>query len=81
MREKVSLCWNGLKVAQMLQFSFNRVENIMRKRRKCWLPAFSPFPAMFSKSFSLSFYQTIFVGWSKLKALADDKSVVPVVVR
>ena len=21
------------------------------KRRKCWLPAFSPFPAMFSKAF------------------------------
>ena len=22
-----------------------------RKRRKCWLPAFSPFPTMFSKGF------------------------------
>ena len=25
-----------------------------RKRRKCWLPAFSPFPTMFSKGFSFS---------------------------
>ena len=24
-----------------------------RKKRKCWLPAFSPFPTMFSKVFSL----------------------------
>ena len=31
---------------------FDNVENIMGKRRKCWLPAFSPFPMMFSKSFS-----------------------------
>ena len=23
------------------------------KRRKCWLPAFSPFPTMFSKGFNL----------------------------
>ena len=26
------------------------VENIVGKRRKCWLPAFSPFPTMFSKA-------------------------------
>ena len=35
-----------------------------RKRRKCWLPAFSPFPAMFSKG---CFF------WYKLKTVADDK--------
>ena len=28
-----------------------RRKNIVGKRRKCWLPAFSPFPTMFSKGF------------------------------
>ena len=32
-----------------LNFVSGRVENIVGKRRKCWLPAFSPFPKMFSK--------------------------------
>ena len=27
------------------------LENIVGKRKKCWLPAFSPFPTMFSKGF------------------------------
>ena len=31
-----------------------REENIVGKRRKCWLPAFSPFPTMFSKVSFLS---------------------------
>ena len=40
-------------VAQMLITDFDRVENFAGKRRKCWIPAFSPFPAMFSKGFFL----------------------------
>ena len=34
---------------EKFKFVFGRVENIVGKRRKCWLPAFSPFPTMFSK--------------------------------
>ena len=39
------------KVTQKLEFVSEREENMVskRKRRKCWLPAFSPFPTMFSK--------------------------------
>ena len=35
--------------AQMIEFMLEWVENGKhgRKRRKCWLPAFSPFPTMF----------------------------------
>ena len=42
---------------EKLKFGLGRVESIVRKRenagyqRKCWLPAFSPFPKMFSKGF------------------------------
>ena len=32
-----------------MKFALGRVENIEGKRRKCWLPLFSPFPTMFSK--------------------------------
>ena len=32
---------------------FDRVENIVGKRRKCWLPEFSPFLTMFSMGFFL----------------------------
>ena len=32
-------------------FHLDRQENILEKRRKCWLPAFSPFLTMFSKGF------------------------------
>ena len=40
-------------IAKMMISLFDRVENIVGKRRKCWLPAFSPFPAMFSKGLFL----------------------------
>ena len=33
-------------------FFKGREEIIGGKRRKCWLPAFSPFPTMFSKGFA-----------------------------
>ena len=32
----------------MFGIVFDRVENIVKKK-KCWLPAFSPFPRLFSK--------------------------------
>ena len=37
-------------VTQNLKFVLVRVQNIVGKRRKCWLPAFSPFPTMFYNS-------------------------------
>ena len=42
---------NKIKVLKMMIFVFDRVENIVEKRRKCWLLAFSPFSTMFSKAF------------------------------
>ena len=41
------------KVALMMGYFCERVENIEGKRTRCWLPAFSPFPMMFSKAFFL----------------------------
>ena len=38
-------------VNHKLKFALGRVENIVQKIRKCWFPAFSPFPTMFSKAF------------------------------
>ena len=51
-----SFDWSRLKafaddkinLAEKLTPSLGRVENT-RKREKCWLPEFSPFPVMFSK--------------------------------
>ena len=40
-------------VAQMMVSAFERIENIKGKRRKCWLPAFSPCFTMFSKGIFL----------------------------
>ena len=36
----------------MIRLFFDREDNIVGKRRKCWFPAFSPFPTMFSKAYS-----------------------------
>ena len=36
---------------QKLKDVHGRVENIVGKSRKCWVPAFSPFHTMFSKTF------------------------------
>ena len=36
-----------------MKFILRRAENIVGKGEKCWLPAFSPFPTMFSKGFFL----------------------------
>ena len=38
---------------EKLKFGLERIENIVGKRRKCWVPAFSPFPTMFSIGFLL----------------------------
>ena len=35
----------------MMSFVFHRVKNIVGKGEKCWSPAFTPFPTMFSKGF------------------------------
>ena len=42
---------NKIIVDEKMDFVLGTVENIAGKRRKCWLPAFSPFPTMFSKGF------------------------------
>ena len=42
---------NKIDVTENLKFVFGRAENIVGKRKKCWLPAFSPFPTVFSKGF------------------------------
>ena len=36
-----------INVAEKLKFVVGKVEKLCGKRRKCWLPAFSPFPTMF----------------------------------
>ena len=38
-------------VTEKLKFVFWKDRKHCGKRRKCWLPAFSPFPTMFSKGF------------------------------
>ena len=38
------------KTLDFLKSALGSVENIVGKGQKCWLPAFSPFPTMFSKA-------------------------------
>ena len=38
-----------LNVKHIMRVVFDRIKNIVEKRRKCWLPAYSPFPTKFSK--------------------------------
>ena len=40
-----------LNVTQDMNVFFQRMENIVGKEQKCWLPAFSSLPTMFSKVF------------------------------
>ena len=40
-----------INVTKKLKFWFGKDRKHCGKRRKCWLPAFSPFPTMFSKAF------------------------------
>ena len=46
-----SIADDNIYVYQKLTFVLRRVENLVGKKRKCWLPAFSLFPTMFSKGF------------------------------
>ena len=38
-----------INVTENMLFCLGKVENIVGKRRKCWLPVFSPLPIMFFK--------------------------------
>ena len=57
--DKIFKTWPNLKefayvilnIAQMISSVFDTVEQIVRKRRKCSLPAFFPIPTMVSKGF------------------------------
>ena len=40
---------NTIHVTENLKFVFGRVKKHCGKQRKCWLPASSPLPTMFSK--------------------------------
>ena len=41
---------NKIIVNEKLKFWFEKGTKHCGKRRKCWLPVFSPFPTMFSKA-------------------------------
>ena len=43
-----ALADDSIKVAHLVKFVFDRRKNIMGKGENAVLPAFSPFPAMFS---------------------------------
>ena len=45
-----SIADDKLNVNDKLDFVLGRVGNVVGKRRKCWLPTFSPFPTIFSKA-------------------------------
>ena len=47
-----------LNITKITISSFGRVENTVGKGRKCWLPAFSPFPTVFSKDFILRVFKS-----------------------
>ena len=44
---------NNLNVYQKLKFALGKNRKHFGKRRKCWLPAYFPFPTMFSEGFFL----------------------------
>ena len=44
-----------LKVAQEMNVVYDKLEKHCRIKRKCWLPAFSPFPTIFSEAVSVGF--------------------------
>ena len=63
--EKISY-WSKLKAFaeeknrydQTIKIPFRKYRKHCRNRRKWWLPAFSPFPTMFSKAFFLRFVKS-----------------------
>ena len=54
-------------VAEVVQFLFDMVENIVGKKRKSWFPAFSPFPTMFSEGFFPQRHQKLSLHGKDLK--------------
>ena len=44
---------NKMNIGHMKTSAYEGIENTVGKKRKCWLPAFSPFPTMFSKGLFL----------------------------
>ena len=52
---------NKINVIQKQKFVLERVEKIVGKGEKCWLPAFSPFPIMFSKGFFFKVIKVVIV--------------------
>ena len=46
-----SICRQQNRYNLITEMLFEMCRKYCEKRRKCWLPAFSPFPTMFSKSF------------------------------
>ena len=46
-----SVCIRQLESVSKIRICFEKGRNHCGKRRKCWLPAFSSFPTMFSKGF------------------------------
>ena len=61
-----------INVTQKLKFKFMNGGKHCRKRRKCWFPALSPFPTMFSKGFSYRSFKVVIV-WSRVISLPHDK--------
>ena len=45
-----SICRRQFKLDSKIEICFGKGRKYCGKRRKCWLPAFSPFPTMFSKA-------------------------------
>ena len=71
-----------LNFAKMIISLFGKVEKHCGKRTKCWLPAFSPLATMLSKGLFYGVDESrvyakmiisLFLEWTKLKAVADDK--------
>ena len=55
-----------INVTQKLKFALGRGRKHCGKRRKCWLPAFSPFPTMFSQA-SFSGSLKVEIMWLRVK--------------
>ena len=47
------ICSRQNKCERKIEIWFGKGRKHCGKRRKCWLPAFSPFPSMFSKGLSV----------------------------
>ena len=53
--------------AKMIISDSDRVESIVEKKRKCWLPAISSFPIMFTKSSSSGSFKVRLRVWYSQK--------------